>query len=230
MDMNITERRYSDDNLQIGEPHFEEEATLLSAQPVVPLDEIRDDKPEASSRKHLAFGLSILASLIIGALGATVVFRQRGQRPAGEIVNSAIAGSEATAGDSSKSSVTTGEVTDVSEVNKDLSGGTVPEANNAEAQAAAPVEQQTARQNPSSLRKTPAGIQRRDDTNQAPVESEEVIYPEDERAMRRAERIEARRRLRRMEAREEWDRSGRRRRRPSDLHRIPEIFEGRHRP
>src|ERR1044072_630841 len=147
MDMNITEQRYSDDNLQISEPHFEEEATLLSAQPVVPLDEIRDAKPEAGSKKHLAFGLSFLVSLIIGALGATVVFRQRGQRPANEIVNSAIAGSEATASDSSESSVSTGEVSDV---NSDLSGGTVPEANSAETQAAPPVAQQTARQTPSS--------------------------------------------------------------------------------
>jgi hypothetical protein len=226
MDMNITEQRYSDDNLQISEPHFEEEATLLSAQPVVPLDEIRDAKPEAGSKKHLAFGLSILVSLIIGALGATVVFRQRGQRPANEIVNSAIAGSEATASDSSESSVSTGEVSDV---NSDLSGGTVPEANSAETQAAPPVAQQTARQTPSS-RKTPAEVQRRDDDRQVEVEPEEVIYPEDERELRRAERIEARRQRRRMAAREERDASGRRRRRSGDVLRIRDIFEGSPRP
>jgi hypothetical protein len=231
MDMNITERRYSDDNLQIAEPHFEEEATLLSAQPVVPLDEIRDDKPEAGSKKHWAFGLSIVASLIIGAVGATMVFRQRGQRSASEIVETAIAGSEATAKGSSASAVSTGEV---SEADRDLSGGTVPEANSAEAQAVAPLEQQTARQiarqNPPLSRKTPTEVLRRNDDSQVQIESEEVIYPEDERELRRAERIEARRQRRRMAAREEWDRNGRRRRRSGDLLRIREIFEGSRRP
>ena len=177
-DMNITERRYSDDNLQIGEPHFEEEATLLSAQPVVPLNEIRDDKREAGSKKRLAFGLSIVASLVIGALGATLVFRQRVQRSASEIVDTAIAGSEATATDSNESSHSTGEA------NSNLSGGTVPEANSAEAQAAAPTAED-ARQNPRLPRKVPAEVQRRNDDSQAQVESEEVVYPEDERELRR---------------------------------------------
>ena len=75
MESNITEpEHFSNDALT--EPHFDEEATMLSARPVVPLEEIR---AETNSRRRLAFGLSILVALVIGALGATLIYKHRQQ-------------------------------------------------------------------------------------------------------------------------------------------------------
>lgn len=64
------------------EPHFDEEATLLSARPVVPLREVRAG---ARARILLAFGLTIIASLLVGALGTTLIY-QRGQKQTTAIV------------------------------------------------------------------------------------------------------------------------------------------------
>ncbi len=61
----------------LAEPHFDDETTLLSARPVVPLDKVWT---EARSGRRLAFGLAIVAALIIGALGATFIYKQRGQK------------------------------------------------------------------------------------------------------------------------------------------------------
>lgn len=61
---------------QLTEPHFDDEATLLSAQPVVPLRRL---KKQARSRL-LAFGLALVVALVVGALGATFIYNQRGQK------------------------------------------------------------------------------------------------------------------------------------------------------
>jgi hypothetical protein len=202
MTTNITERRYSDDDLQLAEPHFDEEATMLSARPVVPLTEITE-KVEAGSKKHLAFGLSIVASMIIGMVGATLVLKQRWQKPTIEVVETAIAGSGATADDSALYSSSIGEVRGDEAASSDAVEN--PRHKNAQVRAGS-VEQQE----PEAVRKID-------------------VSGADEREKRRFERIEARRMSRRA-AREEQNARGRRRRPSDDLLRIPEIFEGRHRP
>lgn len=88
MESNITEPQYLADEA----PHFDEEATVASARPVVPLEDI---KAESTSRRRLALGLSLLASLVIGALGATMVFKLRNNKPAAAIMETAVAGSGA---------------------------------------------------------------------------------------------------------------------------------------
>ncbi|MEP6920931.1 MAG: hypothetical protein ABI967_07385 [bacterium] len=68
-------------------PHFDEEATLLSARPVVPLHEV---KGKARSNHRLAFGLAIAAAVVAGALGASVIYKQRDDQQqigTSEIVN-----------------------------------------------------------------------------------------------------------------------------------------------
>jgi hypothetical protein len=88
METNITEPQY----LAEESPHFDEEATMASARPVVPLDDI---KAESTSRRRLVLGFSLLASLIVGALGASMVFKLRNNKPAAAIMDTAIAGSGA---------------------------------------------------------------------------------------------------------------------------------------
>jgi hypothetical protein len=72
MDSNIARQQDFSDNLSLTEPHFAEEATLLSARPVVPLEEIKAGQRRGS---RLIFGLAIIAALILGALGAKFIYR-----------------------------------------------------------------------------------------------------------------------------------------------------------
>jgi hypothetical protein len=53
-------------------PHFDEEATLLSARPVVPLDEV---KSERQYKRRLIFGLTILAAILVGAASANLLMK-----------------------------------------------------------------------------------------------------------------------------------------------------------
>ena len=54
----------------ISQPHFDEEATLLSARPVVPLKEV---KAKARSKRRLFFALAIMISLLFGAFTAILI-------------------------------------------------------------------------------------------------------------------------------------------------------------
>src|SRR5687768_544899 len=59
-------------------PHFDEDATLLSARPVVPLHEVMI---ETRSRRRVIFGLTILAAILLGAISATLLLMESGQNP-----------------------------------------------------------------------------------------------------------------------------------------------------
>lgn len=60
------------DDQNLDEPHFDEEATILAARPVVPLEEVRSAK---RSKGALAVVLAVGGGLIIGLLAATLMFR-----------------------------------------------------------------------------------------------------------------------------------------------------------
>jgi hypothetical protein len=91
MDSNITNRQDFTSDLLLAEPHFDEEATLLSAQPVVPLEEIQAEK---RSRRRLGFGMAIISALILGALGAKLIYRG-GEEQATAIVSDVARGGAA---------------------------------------------------------------------------------------------------------------------------------------
>ena len=80
-------------NLELAEPHFDEESTLLSARPVVPLRAI---EAQARSSRTLVFGLAIAVALMAGALVATLIYKQRGENPAPTLVVAAVPISEPT--------------------------------------------------------------------------------------------------------------------------------------
>jgi hypothetical protein len=67
----------------LTQPHFDDETTLLSARPVVPLDEVR---AEARSGRRLVVGLAIMAALMVGVLGAILVYKQPGKKQATAIL------------------------------------------------------------------------------------------------------------------------------------------------
>lgn len=203
METNITEQQYSDGNLALAEPHFDEEATVAAARPVVPLQQIATK----ARSKRLAFGLSIVVALMVGALGATLIYKQRAQDPATAIVDTAVAGFGASGDGTNPASMP--------EAKEGAAGQAAGEAvreDNAFVADQKPKPQVAARIGPAKARTV----------------QEKPVSQADEKQMWRQERFEERR-LRNKEEREAR-REGRRRRKSDDLLRIREIFEGSPRP
>jgi hypothetical protein len=226
MESNITEQQYSGGLL--SEPHFDEEATILSARPVVPLHEIKAAK---RSGKRLTFALALVAALIVGALGATLIYRQRGQIAETATIETGIPDTNTDAGD--VNAVAAGPI--------EANAGGGPSDTRAAAVSASAVSasakvsdvltsepRDTAATRPQ--KPTTLVVQRAGPAKSTETARDEVNNPDEIRAQRRAERLEARR-LRREAARESGGEvRSRRVRRADDLWRIREIFEGRRKP
>jgi hypothetical protein len=86
MKANIKNDEYPSDDLVLTEPHFDDEQTVLSARPVVPLSQIKERELQG---KHRTFGLAIAFSLLLGLVSATMIYRQRQQKPSAEVINAA---------------------------------------------------------------------------------------------------------------------------------------------
>jgi len=214
-----TGQRFTRTEVRLDEPHFDEEATLLSAQPVVPLEEV---KAKTRSKARLAMALAIGGGLLIGLLAATFIYRYAGssepqvfettavteQPQADEQQNSAggpAAGTAETAviaRDEVKSPTVTAEDTEPALAQ--------PEP----APARQPVPQ-APRSDPIIVRDAPERVE----------DSDEEI----DREMRRAEQQEERRQRRRA-ARQARREPRERAQTTDDLLRIREIFEGSPRP
>ena len=208
MELNTTEQ------LELNEPHFDEEATMLSARPVVPLEEIRTRE---NSKKRLAFGAAVLFSVIVGALGATLIYKQRGQKQTPVAVETQLPEIDGSAdslkqpGDPAAKSVA------------EASSGSVPEAepSTPESEPAATIRKTPTRVSVSSEASEAAPVKVKARARDVNRDSELA----DERELRRAERIEARQMRRRAEW-EDMKEARRQRRHSEDLLRIRDIFEG----
>ena len=186
--------------MPLAEPHFDEEATLLSAQPVVPLEDI---VAEERWGKRLMFGAALVFSLIVGGLGGTLIYKQRGQKQSVSIIDRAVSGVDAIAVDEPLAAPSAAETV------AEAGTGTLP------GNSAVPAEIKTV---PSRSLRT--------ESSRVGTKERKLASMEDERELRRAERIEARQ-LRRKSEREE---ARRYRDRTDDVLRIREIFEGSRRP
>jgi cytoskeletal protein RodZ len=215
MESNIKNQQSSGADLNLSEPHFDEEATLLSARPVVPL---RDVRPKTRSERRLVLGLAMAISVMAGVLGATLIYKQRGQKQATGTVETATEASEpkaqplsGAAGAISKSPASTPSVSE------DLNAATRREVQSAsditEPSKAAP------------LFSPGAESGRANGTQQSEADNRQ-----DERAKRRAERMEARRLRRDAEREAKKETRAHKGQSSSDLLRIREIFEGPPRP
>jgi hypothetical protein len=193
-------------------PHFEEEFTLLSAKPVVPLREVR-----AKTRRRLIFGLMIVAAVLVGAFGELIYTRRELKEPTAVLAGAnesasdlprqdEFASSSGAAGGSSVHS----DVTAVSAPDEAKESTMRPDRNarnSVIAENQAPRVAQSAR----SVRASEGGQKEIDDAEGY------------QRQLRQAQRREARR-FRREAERERHNRSA------DDLLRIREIFEGSPRP
>ena len=207
MELNTTAQLEQDLDTPLAEPHFDEEATLLSARPVVPLEEI---VALERSGKRLAFGVAMVFSLLVGALGGALIYKLRGHKDAAVIVNTAVPGADG---------IAVGEPVSVPSVAQQVTEagtGKLPESSVATAE----------------IRSAPSGSLPVGSSRVEMLEKKSPSQAEgrdDERELRRAERIEAHRLRRRLER--EADREARHQRnRSDDVLRIREIFEGSRRP
>lgn len=211
-----TDQRFTRTEVRLDEPHFDEEATLLSAQPVVPLDEV---KAKTRSKARLALASAIVGGLLIGLLTATLIYRY--------------------AGSNDPRVLETASVTEQPEEDQQNSaGGTTVEPEETAVVAtkeektpiAAPEEPGDARAEPASAKPEPAALNAPESRPVIAADAskradDQDVDPEIRRSERREERRERRRAAR--EARRE---PRERAQTTDDLLRIREIFEGTPRP
>jgi len=185
-------------------PHFDEDATLLSARPVVPLHEV---KVETRSKRHVIFGLTILTAILVGAISATLLLMQSGQNSQSELSQPSVSPSGAPGGSTSESAEA--RVPVLAEPDEEPQMREVPSARD------------------SSVKKQPTEAISRSSEKPAragsPGRERVEDVDDDERESRRAERRDARREARR-ELRRRSEQT------VDDLLRIREIFEGSPRP
>jgi hypothetical protein len=207
MHTNITDQQPSAAELQLSEPHFDEEATLLSARPVVPLSDIG----VRGVQRPLIYGLTLIVAVIAGAYAATLVYKQGSQKPAATTVERSVPISEQAA--SEVISGATGVISDSPAVTSSV-GENVDRVAPAEAP------------NPASPNPKPSFSLRADSGGEVRQRVEDHRMA---REMRRAERLEAWR-LRRSAEREATKETQHNGQSARDLLRIREIFEGSPRP
>ncbi len=70
MESNSTKQKHIRVDIQLSQPHFDDEATLLSARRVVPLGNIR---VASRSGSWLALGFTIVFAAIVGSLGGMLI-------------------------------------------------------------------------------------------------------------------------------------------------------------
>jgi len=211
MVLNTTE----DHEFDLNEPHFDEEATVLSAKPVVPLEEI---KTRETSKKRLVLGAAMLFAVLVGAVGGVFVYKQRSENETNATAlttNQEVEGSAGALGEPATADQSVAEA----------GSGALPESEPRQVSKSRP--QTTV---PKSVIVVPAAEKTNKRVKHAERDDEIIAdRDDDERELRRQQRIEARQ----MRRRGEWVemREGRRRRNNSDdLLRIRDIFEGPRRP
>jgi microcompartment protein CcmL/EutN len=199
MESNNTNEEFFIGASPLAEPHFDEEATLLSARPVVPLHEV---EVEVRFRKRMLFGLAMACSLTMGALAATLIYKQRGNGQPTSI-STAVPGAAGIAVDGTVSSPETA-------AEAGSASGALPEAGGPTVES--------------------KSVHRSAESTVVETKRQESLAQQREDREPGAERINARHLRRRSERQERRTFSGRQRKSADDLLRIREIFEGPSRP
>lgn len=191
-------------------PNFDDEATVQSARPVVPLHEVRK---ASRSRNKMLLGSALCLATLVGAVAASLVFSERSQ-PVEESATATMPESskDTNPGFTTPSGEASGAIVDPSETVAVETGAESADSTEGrpEVQTASPV----GRKQPVRNTRVPRPVE---EVVSNPEPDPDQYREADERAARREERREARR--------------FRRERRTADgLTRIREIFEGSPRP
>jgi len=78
MSSTTPDQNFIDAQAPLSEPHFNEEATVLSARPVVPLEEVRSSRNFTRLAQPWVLGLGLVSALLIGVF-ATAIFYSRSE-------------------------------------------------------------------------------------------------------------------------------------------------------
>jgi uncharacterized membrane protein len=221
MASNIKEKDFSRTEILLEEPHFDEEATLLSARPVVPLKVVED---KSRSLRRLVVGSAIVAALLIGAFAATLIYKVRGEGQATTVTTRA-------------DSLTQSHPSIEAEVVGVESQEPEPMAlDTKQPDERAVVENVKPASPPSISSQSPPRVARKGIKSSNENEAQDGTLQEEideqremDKEIRRAERREEHR-PRRVEREAKHESRGRDPRSTDDLLRIREIFEGRPRP
>jgi hypothetical protein len=213
MDSNISNQQSWIPDTPLAEPHFDEEVTLLSAQPVVPIEQLTR-KPV--STRPWVFGLALAGAILLGVSGTALYysqFRATGSQPVPNIdkFSSGVQGAAT-------------EAVTHNETAKDPTGTTgagssaVDSNTSSRVKAQAPAVSWTSR--PPNFSNTAA---KKSAHLRAPV----VIDPDAEAEYEIHDRRDAKREAK---ERKRENRIGRDHKSSDEVLRIREIFEGPHRP
>ena len=219
----IAEASWAPEYSAVSQPHFVEERTLLSARPVVPLEQI---KTRERSRRGLLLTSAIALSVLLGActaLAMVYIQQRRSTQPA------AIR-SQSDATQQNQSEQVTRPSAPVEEAASVQKGAASPGARRGVSKTTPEQEKRAVVVSASNTEKRriatipSAKISRQNDVPVVDADADESDDPRvNDREMRRDQRREARR-VWREEIRQRRVNSG------DDLFRIREIFEGRRRP
>lgn len=192
-------------------PHFDDEATVQSARPVVPLHEVRR---VALTRRNIFLGVALCLAAVVGALVASLIYSQPTQR-APEAATASIP--EANTTDSEDFVAPSGEASGSTVNPQDAVASNTETTSSDEADSQRPVNRVISRDRQPRIGNP--RVEKRPDLviSQPKIEDRSDLDVRAEEEMLRAQRREARR--------------ARRERRANDgLTRIREIFEGSPRP
>jgi len=220
----IAEARWAPDYPKVSQPHFVEERTLLSARPVVPLEQI---KTRERSRRGLLLTSAIALSVLLGActaLAIVYVQQRRSTQPAATRSQS----DPTQQNESEQVTPSSAPVEEAASVEKGAAStgtrapGSVSNTT-PEQEKRAVVVNASNTENRRILTVPSAKTSRQNEVPVVDAGADESDPRVNDREMRRDERREARR-VWREEIRQRRVNSG------DDLFRIREIFEGRRRP
>jgi len=206
-----TDHQFLDSGSSLPEPHFDEEATVLSARPVVPLDEVEARRSKVSFPRPWILGAALIGALLVGIFASALYYsRSEGESKLSQ-------GMELTAGVEGRNEETpegfSGPVSSQPQVEV---------AKAVEAKKSTPVIPQ-----PAQSERASAGPEKKAQPRLVAVlrekksnDSADDETEEDRKAARREARKDRRR----------TEREGRNRRSADELFRIRDIFEGAPRP
>ena len=220
----IAEARWAPQYQPMSQPHFVEERTLLSARPVVPLEQVRTT---GRSRRGLLLTGAIALSLLLGActaLAMVYVQQRRSGQPAA--IRSQTDATQQNGSEQVTPPLATVEAAAVVEKgNASTGAGALRAASNPrpEQEKKAVVANASNSENKRIATFSRGRISRQNEVPAALADTDETDPRRNDGEVRRDERREARR-VRREEIRQRRVNS------TDDLFRIREIFEGRRRP
>ena len=76
MSSTTPDQQFIDERARLSEPHFDEEATVLSARPVVPLEEVESLRRDLRLARPWVLGLSLAGALLIGVFATAIYYSQ----------------------------------------------------------------------------------------------------------------------------------------------------------